>query len=158
MGKWIALCVLIISTSVLGYLYFELENVTGDTLPIVPRVDTTHALRVFHSYNSGEHRYMGEIKLPHSCYEIKVTEIASDPKDPTKYTITLKTTDRMLDVRLCAKIPTRYPFDVLITAPDKINTILIVNGVETPMRLVETAWQSPEGNTITPIGNSRTQQ
>jgi hypothetical protein len=154
MSKWIALFVLIISGSILGYFYYELENVTSDTPVIIPVVNT-HALRVYHSFNSGEHRYAGEIKLPHSCYELKVTEIASDPHDHTKYTITLTSIDRMLDVRLCVKIPTRYGFDVLITAPEGIHTSLVVDGAETPMRLIETDWQNPKGNSITTPDSSR---
>jgi hypothetical protein len=147
MGKWIALFVLIISTSILGYLYVELETVTSETPPLVPQL-STRALRVFHSFDSGEHRYIGEIKLPHSCYELNVSEIASDPRDPTVFTITLTSIDRMLDTRLCVKIPTRYGFDVLITAPEKITTSLVVDGAETPMRLIETAWQNPKGKAI----------
>ncbi len=148
MGKWIALFVLIISMSILGYLYFELENVSSETPPVVPQI-STRTLRVFHSFDSGEHRYIGEIKLPHSCYELKVNEKASDPNDSTKYTISVTSIDRMLDARLCLKIPTRYPFDVLITAPEKITTLLLVDGKDVPMRLVETQWESPSGNIIT---------
>lgn len=155
MGKWIALFVVIISTSILGFLYFELQNVTSDTPPLIPHVNL-HTLRVFHSFNSGEHRYMGEVKLPHSCYELKVSDVVFDPKDPKKYTITLTSVDRMLDMRLCVKIPTSYPFDVLITAPEKINTSLVINGTEMPMRLVETAWQNPNGNTVTPLDHPKT--
>lgn len=150
MSKWIALFVLLISSSILGYLYFQLENTTSDTQPILPQI-ATRTLRVFHSFDSGEHRYIGEIKLPHSCYELNVTEVASDPRDPTIYTITLTSIDRMLDMRLCAKIPTRYPFDVLITAAPNITTSLVVNGVETPMRLIESMWQNPKGSTLTPL-------
>jgi hypothetical protein len=148
MGKWIALFVFIISSSVLAYLYVELQSVSSETLPIVPIVNS-RTLRVFHSYESGEHRYMSEIKLPHSCYELDIQDTRPDPKDLTKHTIVVKGIDRMLDLRLCVKISTRYQFDILIPAPENITTSLLVNGVPTPIRIVETPWQSPQGKSLT---------
>lgn len=148
MGKWIALFVLIISSALLGYLYVELESVTSDTPVILPNLEP-RALRVFHSFDSGEHRYTGEIKLPHSCYILEMEAVATDPKDSTQHTIMLKSIDRMLDMRLCAKIPTRYPFDVLITAPENIHTSLVIDKHETPIRIIETAWQNAQGKTLT---------
>lgn len=151
MGKWIALFVLIITSSILGYLYFELENVKSETILVVPKANT-RSLRVFHSFDSGEHRYTGEIKLAHSCYELRAdAAVVPDQKDQSKYIIKLTSIDRMLDRRLCVQIPTRYPFDVLISnAPEKITSTLVVDGKEMPIRLIETAWQNPLGRTITP--------
>lgn len=154
MGKWIALFVLIISSSILGFLYYELEHTTSETLPIVPVV-SSRAVRVFHSYDSGEHRYVGEIKFPHSCYELRVSDTLPDVTDVTKHMITVTGIDRMLDMRLCAKISTRYQFDVLITAPEHITISLVVDGDPFPVRLIETAWQSPAGHTVTTPEASR---
>jgi hypothetical protein len=53
------------------------------------------------------------------------------------------------------KIPTRYGFDVLITAPEKITTLLVVDGAATPIRFVETAWQNPKGKAIITPDSSR---
>lgn len=148
MGKWIALFVFIISSSVLAYLYVELESVSSETLPIVPVVNS-RALRVFHSFESGEHRYASEIKLPHSCYELNIQDTLPDPKNPTKHIIVVTGIDRMLDMRLCVQISTRYQFDILIAAPENITTSLLVNGVPTPIRIVETPWQGPQGKSLT---------
>ena len=119
MGKWIALSFIILSGSVLAYLYIELQTTQLDTEVIAPP-QSVHAIRVTHSFKDGIHRFVGEVKLPHSCYELTLDENPSHQKDPKKFTIILTSTDRMLDQRLCAKISTRYPFEAIIDKASRL--------------------------------------
>lgn len=146
MNKWIALCVLIFSCSILGYFYVELENTRSESFVTPPPVSS--AIRVVHSYKDGVHRYTGTVKLPHSCYGLTPDENPTSQKDPEKFVIILISTDRLLEQRLCAKISTRYPFEVITDAPEHIITALTLDGVEMPIHLVETMWQNPKGTTV----------
>jgi len=153
MGKWIAFIVLLISGSLLGYFYYELERTSLEvetattTLPIIPK---TSGIRLFHSYKDGIHRYTGEVKLPHSCYSLD-TQVRRDPKDPTSLVVVLTSTDRMLEQRLCSKIQTGYSFEAVVETPDvnNLNVTLLLDGNDVPFHIVETQWQGAQGTILT---------
>ncbi len=153
MGKWIAFIVLLISASLLGYFYYELERTSFENeIPstIVPTIPKASEIRIFHSFKDGIHRYTGDVKLPHSCYSLD-TGVIRNAKDPSSVTVVLTSTDRMLEQRLCAKIQTNYSFEALVDTPN-ISTLHLtvkLDGDDLPFRLVETQWQGAQGTMLT---------
>lgn len=143
MTKWIALIVLIISGSILGYLYVELDKVRSGVIE-APPVELENTIHVVHSYKDGIHRYAGQIKLPHSCYSVGAEAII--PTDDTsKINIAITTKDNLLDEKICSSIRTRYPFEVIADAPQDIRTTLTIDSIPQPIKIVETNWQDSRG-------------
>lgn len=141
MGKWLALIVLLLSSVVLGFLYLEAQNTSVDFQAPDPK-----AVRVVHSFQDGVHRYSGGITLPHSCYDVNLDEAPQE--STTHHILKLTAIDRMLDQRLCAKIPTRYPFETVIDAPENITTSMMVNNIPVPIILIESGWVNPKGTLV----------
>jgi hypothetical protein len=150
MFKWIIISALIIAGGILGYIRYSFMNTPSVVAPVEasPRV-----LNVVHSFKDGVHRYAGEVKLPHSCYALSA-ETAVDPADPSVELIVLVSTDKMLDQSVCAKFPTRYPFEVVADAPENMTAKLTLDGVELPIKLIETPWQSSTGSYINPVNSN----
>ncbi len=147
--KWIIAFAVILSAGVMGYLYVDLEMGKGEGEHMVV-ASSSPAIPVYHAYKDGEHRFIGQLKLPHSCYTLDA-QTYRDPRSPEYITITLKTTDKMLDQSLCAQIPTNYPFQVLAEGPEKIVVDAELNGEPYSVRMTETSWQSSTGTYINPI-------
>lgn len=139
MTKWIAAIVLIISGSILGYLYVELNKVESGTAQLPPP-EAENTVRVVHSYKDGVHRYAGQIKLPHSCYAVGA-EAVIPFEEPSKVTIALITKDNLLSEKICSSIRTRYPFEVIADAPENAVVTLTQDGVVQPIKIIETNWQ-----------------
>lgn len=140
MLKLIIFAVLIFSTMGLWFTIVQLNNSANN--PSVIGVHGTSTVRVTHSYDSGIHRYTGEIRLPHSCFDLRLNENGADPFDPSRFVIILESSDRMLEQRLCAKIMTRYPFQLVVDGPPDMQVTLTLNGVSMPIQIKETAWQA----------------
>lgn len=143
MIKWIALIVLIISGSILGYLYVELDKVRSGAIE-APPVELENTIHIVHSYKDGIHRYAGQIKLPHSCYSV-VSEAIISRDDPSKINITITTKDNLLSEKICSSIRTRYPFEVIADAPQDMKTTLTIDGISQPIKITETDWQDSQG-------------
>ncbi len=146
MMKWIVIFAVLISGGILGYMYYQLELVPASTENIPPP-PVTNSIRIYDAFNDGVHRYDGQIRLPHSCFSLKIN-IAPDPKDSRIAVIALVTKDNMLDLKLCAQITTSYPFEEVYDAPGDTAVRLTLNGEELPVRLVKTAWQNPKGAVV----------
>ena len=149
MTKWIVLIVLIISGSILGYLYVELNKIESGTAALAP-VEALNTIHVVHSYKDGIHRFAGQIKLPHSCYTVS-PEAVSPSDDTSKINIALVTKDNLLSEKICSSIRTRYPFEVIADAPQDVTVTLTIDGIAQPIKLTETNWQDAQGtqyNTI----------
>jgi hypothetical protein len=147
MIKLIIFGVLIFSSLGLWFIFSQLENKVS--APLSLGMMGTSTVIVTHSYDSGIHRYTGNIKLPHSCYDLRLNENGGDPYNRSTYVITLHSSDRMLEQRLCAKIVTRYPFQLVVDGPVDMKATLELNGVEMPMELKETPWVELRGNITT---------
>lgn len=143
MIKWIALVVLIVSASILGYLYVELNKISSGAV-VAPPVELENTIHIVHSYKDGIHRYAGQIKLPHSCYSVD-GEAIIPLDDPSKINIAITTKDNLLSEKICSSIRTRYPFEVIADAPQDIRTTLTIDGILQPIKIVETDWQDSQG-------------
>ena len=143
MIKWILTIVILISSAILGYMYVELEQISS-TPEIIP-IPTTNTVRIVDAYSDGVHRFTGQVRLGHSCYSLD-TAVHADPKDPNVVIITLTSKDKMLDQKLCAQIPTAYPFEEVFEGPSTMTARLVLDEKELPVRLIKTAWQSPGGD------------
>ena len=147
MLKWMALIVVIISGGILGYMYVQLEEGDSSIATSTTTIADRKSVRIFDGYDDGVHRYDGQIRLPHSCYSVSIS-IKPDPDEPHAAIITLLATDKMLDLTLCAKITTTYPFEEVYDAPADTAIRLMLNGKELPVHVIKTNWVNPKGNTV----------
>lgn len=140
----------IVSLVVAGFIvfYFQqdikrgLENLET---PITPAAET---ILIRHSFKDGIHLYAGEIALPHSCFGIAVSA-ERDVGDPSRVIVEIATRDGMTDdLRLCIKLPTKYPFETIAEAPEGAGLKLLVDGKELAVRLQETPWHDPRGTIL----------
>jgi hypothetical protein len=146
MTKWIILFAVLLSGSILGFMYVQINRTpTGDSTDAA--VQDLNAVRVVDGYKDGFHRLSGTIRLPHSCYSLKTdASVRFDALDDV--TITIITKDNILGQAVCANIVTRYPFQTIVEAPKVITLHLIVDGVEVPTIVEHVDWQNPSGNVV----------
>lgn len=146
MGKWIVLLSVLIAGAGLWFVLMRPAVETGSNVP--PAVSLNpNALTIVHAFKDGVHRYDGILRLPHSCYDV-TSEVVRNARNPDVLTLTLKTKDKMLEQNLCVKILTRYPFEIITDAPQDITTTLLVDGMNIPIKLIETEWTSPRGSVL----------
>ena len=145
------LVVFIISGGILGYMYTQLEQSDGSVATSTAPIADSKAVRIFDGYNDGVHRYDGQIRLPHSCYSVAIS-IKPDSEFPGTVIIYLVTTDKMLDLTLCAQLPTVYPFEEVYDAPADTAVRLMLNGRELPIHVIKTNWVNPRGNILNSNG------
>ncbi len=146
MSKWIALIVIIIAGSILGYLYIDLKNLELNPTEL-PVVEVPNTVRIVHSFSDGIHRYTGSIKLPHSCFSIN-TEIERDPKINGDIVLSITTKNNITEQSFCSQIPTRYQFETIIEAPEESHLVLRVDDIPRPTKIIETQWTNPTGTII----------
>lgn len=142
MGKLIILIALATAGIILVYFKSDLEmGLRNLETPIAP---TEESIVIMHSFKDGIHLYRGEIRLPHSCYGVAV-DARRDSEYPSRVIVALMTRDGMTDdLRMCLKIPTRYPFETIAEAPESATLILRIDGKEVPTRIIEAPWRSPK--------------
>jgi hypothetical protein len=140
----------LLSVAVMGFLYYKLNANTAPETVVVSTVETTRSISIIHAYKDGEHRFIGQIRLPHSCFALNV-EANHDKYDPSIISIDLTGTDKMLDETLCANIPTYYPFEIITEASQDIAIHATYNGEPLRVKLTDTSWQSSAGTYINPI-------
>lgn len=151
MTKWLIIITLAATLGIFGFLYTQSTHQT-------PTTDTTQTpngneIAVVHSFKDGVHQYSGQFKLAHSCYAV-TTETQSEQGNPKNQRIIVTVVDNMAHEGFCSQLVTRYPFNVILDAPEDVNTILEVNGSPVPMKIYETGWHNPTaGGYITPINN-----
>lgn len=143
MTKWVIISAVTIAGLILVYVLKQSEIVPSTTPPLTP-----NAVTITHSFKDGIHRYSGALRLPHSCYEPVATNIVHATNDPSTLVMSLTTKDALLDKRLCFQVPTTYPFEYITEAAEQVVLRLKVDGVETPVNLIETPWQSGKGTLI----------
>lgn len=148
--KWVIAFTIVIAAGIMGYFYVGLMNDTSKPPVAVSYATSTRSLAMYHAFKDGEHRFSGQIPLPHSCYALDA-EAVHDQKNPNIVTITLNAKDKMLDQALCAQIKTNYPFQVLAEGPEDIDIRASFNGDTLTPKLTETAWQSSAGTYINPV-------
>lgn len=146
MTKWIVFFALIVSGSILGYMFYSLQQNSIEAEGPAPSV-SIGAIRIVDGFKDGIHRLSGTVKLPHSCYSVKTDSIV-DANDASKVILTLTSRDNMLDQSVCAKIRTRYPFETIIEAQKDITIRLVLDGAEFPVVVAQTDWQNPSGSII----------
>ena len=142
MTKWIIGIAFVISLAVLAFFYLHSAQQTS-TVATDPALNT-NTIELIHAYKDGVHSYAGQLKLPHSCYAV-TEETEGDPLDPMNQRILLTVVDNMGKEGFCSKIVTRYPFQVILDAPEFATTTLEVNGNIIPTKLLETTWNNPSG-------------
>lgn len=148
--KWVIAFTIVIAAGIMGYFYVGLMKDTAKPTVAVSNATSTRSIPMYHAFKDGEHRFSGQIPLPHSCY-ILDAEAIHDPKNHNIVTIALKTQDKMLDQAICAQIKTNYPFQVLAEGPQDIDIRASFNGEDIGVKLTDTEWQSTAGTYINPI-------
>ena len=147
--KWIFISAFTIATAIMGYFYLTLQS-TPPPPVVITAATSTRTLLVLHAFKDGEHRFDGQIKLPHSCYSLDA-QAELDPKNPDAIVLALTSTDKMLDQALCAEIPTNYQFEALVDAPEDAAVSATLNGNDLPITLKEIDWESAAGSYFNPI-------
>lgn len=150
MMKFVLVIVAVLSAAVLAVMYVEIEKMKRDPSRIPVTVGKEEKILILHSFRDEIHRYIGEIKLPHSCYRIS-TDVIRDPKVRSIARIAVTTDDRMLEEKICAKISTRYAFEAIVDAPEDLQVTLFIDGKETAFVEEKTQWQSPKGTLVAPV-------
>ncbi len=145
MTKWIIIVSGIVTAIVLGFFYWELTQMEPSSSTVA--TPSSNAITLTHAFKDGVHRYDGELRLPHSCYAV-ATDIAHNLNNLNNLVLTITTTDNLLEKNFCLHISTSYPFEVITDAPQNVTLTLKVNGVEIPVKLIETAWQAPRGTIL----------
>ena len=148
--KWVIASTIVIAVGIMGYFYVSLMKDTAKLPVAVSTATSTRSIAMYHAFKDGEHRFSGQIPLPHSCF-ILDAEAVHDQKNPNIVTITLKTQDKMLDHAICAQIKTNYPFQVLAEGPEDIDVHASFNGEDIGVKLTQTEWQSGTGTYINPV-------
>lgn len=148
MLKWILGLSLIIGVFIFGFIYTKLhEGVPQGAF--APAVILPQTVTLNHLYKDGEHRFTGQIMLPHSCYLVKKSAY---PETETEEVIFLKldTTDISDRTKSCSVIATRYPFDMLYgtKTENPITIKFFINDAEVPTNITDLNWQSPRGRVI----------
>lgn len=147
MLKWIIAIAFVITAVILGVLYVEIKKMEQDPDLIPISAQKKDRVPLVHAYVDGIHRYVGELKLPHSCFSVS-TEVLRDPKDPLLAHIRVTTKDNMLEERICSRFTTGYAFETLIDAPEELTIVLFVDDKETRYIEQRSTWQSPKGTII----------
>jgi hypothetical protein len=148
--KWVIAFTIVISAGIMGFIYVNLSKNAPPQQVAVSTATSTRSLSMYHAFKDGEHRFSGQVKLPHSCYALDAQAL-HDKKNPNIVTINLIAADKMLDQALCAKIPTNYPFQILAEGPEDIEVRAEFNGEELGVKMTDTEWQSSVGTYINPV-------
>jgi hypothetical protein len=124
--------------AILFVLFFSVvsEMAKGDAQIAATRENTN---TIFAQYQSGVHRFYGEIRLPHSCY-LLTRKAIMDTKDPTVVYVDITTTDKSSESNSCSRVMTRYLFDVIQEGEENLNPKLRVDGVVLPSNVVRKSW------------------
>ena len=149
MGKWVASITLLLLASVGWYAYQDLhkplpESVVDAQATAVLPPEIPKQIYTTHSFKDGEHRVIGDFFLPHSCYAVDQTVIPEGGK--LVFVFTVK--DKITDLKLCVKIPTRYPFILLSEGAKDAPLEFQVNDQVVPTVIRETTWENPSGGLI----------
>ena len=150
MTKWLIIITLAITVGIFGFLYSQ--SIRQST-PDGTKAQSVNAIAVVHSYKDGVHQYSGQLRLAHSCYAV-TAETQGDAGNVKNQHIILNVVDNMAHEGFCSQIVTRYPFDVILDAPEDVNTTLVVNGTNVPINIRETTWNPSAGGYITPLHKS----
>lgn len=148
--KWVIALTIVITAGIMGYFYVGLMKDSAKPIVAVSNATSTRSVPMYHAFKDGEHRFSGQIKLPHSCFALDA-EAVHDTKNSKIVIIELKTKDKMLDQAMCAQIPTNYPFQVLAEGPEDIDIRASFNGEDIRVQLTNTEWQSSSGTYINPV-------
>lgn len=148
MGKRIFIIVFLITAGIFGFFYYDLNYseksmVVGDGASTSETVFTAR-----HYYKDGVHKLLGEITLPHSCYEVN-KRIQKTSNFPEKFTVIIVATDHFLDQPVCANFRTKYPFVLVFEADENVEVAAVLNSEPIRVELTRQGdWFDPKGNSI----------
>lgn len=135
----------------MGYVYIGF-NKTPVEVPVVATTTPTETITVAHAYKDGEHRFIGQVKLPDSCYAFNA-EAIHDQKRQNVIIIVLNASDKKINQSQCSQLPTFYPFQVLSDGAEDSIIEAKLNGEKINLNLKTTEWQSSTGTYFNPISN-----
>lgn len=147
------LIVFVIAGGALLLFQARITELERDPSKIPPEVQTSGKIPLRHSYESGIHRYRGQITLDHSCYAVD-TSVTRDHRVPGVAVISITTTDITIRQPVCAQIKTPYVFDAVVNEPDATKNLtlkLFVNGVARDYALIESSWTDPANSVVVPV-------
>lgn len=149
--KWLYITAIVIALGIMGYSYVSLNMSSHDS---TSEATTTspQSILITHAFKDNEHRFTGQIRLPHSCYAF-TAEAVHDPNRQNVIVIILKATDKNLPESQCSKLPTNYPFEVLAEGAADATIEATLNDEELKTVIKDTEWQSSTGTYFTPISN-----
>lgn len=135
MFKWILIVALIISGSVLTYLYHHVKALEQNpsALPVAEASNTLHLL---HSYKNGFHHYVGSMSLPNSCHKVEATMIR-DMKLVEIFEMRITTRDLQMETPFCSELRSRYQFAVDEEGPERVTLSVKINGKPYPFKVIE---------------------
>jgi hypothetical protein len=136
MFKWIIFIALIISGSILAYLYNNVKALENNPNAI-PALEVDGTLHMIHSYKNGVHHYVGSMSLPNSCHKIE-TLVVRDPKLAEIFDLRITTRDLQAETAFCSQLRSRYQFAVDEEGPEQVTLRVKVNGKPRVFKLVET--------------------
>jgi len=146
MGKLLAILTTIIVLGVVlifGRDFFVPSGTrTPETAP--KTLAENNRVAVTHAWKDGIHKYTGTFLLPHSCFSVNQTGTLQEEA----IVIGFDVEDRLNVEKTCLKITTRYPFTIIVEAPENVPAIFFLNGEEVPSKVRELDWQSASGNFI----------
>ncbi len=137
MLKWIIFFTLLISGSILGYLYHNIKAMENNP-DAIPAVEEVNAIRMLHSYKNGSHRYVGSIKLPNSCHEVKAV-IVRDQKLTDIFEMRITTKDLQMQTAFCSELSSRYQFSIDEEGPEQVTLTVKLNGKQNAFKLIESS-------------------
>jgi hypothetical protein len=146
-GKYIAILAVIIMALVVLVLGRDLwtparTGTTGESVP--SSLAEKNRVAVSHAFKDDVHRYTGTFLLPHSCFS--VDQLATYDGEKIKVSFTVK--DILATEKTCMKIKTRYPFSLIVEAPEGTPAVFFLNNEEVPSQIRELEWQSAAGTLI----------
>lgn len=142
MTKWI----IVASIGVALVVFYMTSAELGAPAKPVP-VEEAQRVTLVHAFKDGVHRYSGSIKRPHSCYGVDVRS-HRDPRNTSRILLELETQDNYRPGAYCSTIMTPYPFETIVEAPSGVTAKLTIDGVESPVAIIESEWQNARGTLL----------
>lgn len=143
---------IVLTALILGGLLWFVENAPP------PVAAKPSAVRVVHMVKDASQRFVGEIKLPHSCYRLIKQEYIPSAEAKDTGDLVIDTQDLKLEERVCTFYSTAYYFDILAENDHPITiTQMLIDGKSYPVEIQDRPWTSSRGTEVVdPFGTSPT--
>jgi|GEM_PF-3484387 len=146
-GRYIAILTVVIMVLVVLLLGRDLwaPSRTGESGVSAPAsLAENNRIAVSHAFQDGIHRYTGTFLLPHSCFSVDQLSTYNGEKILVSFDVK----DILSTERTCLKIRTRYPFSLIVEAPEDTPAEFLLNDEVVPAQTREIEWQSASGTLI----------